>query len=131
MPEPQQQDLNLPAVEWARLFGEEIRVRVQLDNHEPARSFTALTGYRYTVDGVAALILVVGEELHDAAGALYLLDDGATVTPFYVAGHPGALGSRSRGQDPFSVFLRSFPVGPQFAAWTLGPRKAYHCKVVS
>lgn len=135
---------QLTTLEWAKLYGVEFRVRIQLDNHEPPREFTSLTGYRYQVakelGSHDAIVLVVGDELRDFANVLYLIDNNHGVEAFYVAGYAGPLGTGARGQDPQTVVLHPFPRSEgvrkdngrpvDMSGWQLGPRRAYHCKVV-
>lgn len=80
-----------------------------------------------------------GVQLKDAKRAVYILDDGQTVRPMYVAGYqegnPSPL--HPDGCEPF-IILHPFPTnGPRadgqgmadFSTWMLGPRRAYHLKV--
>jgi hypothetical protein len=145
MPEPQ---LALSTIEWARLHGQEFRTRILLDNYEPNRAATSLTGYTYERPiepgrSESAVVLVVGDELHQPTDSIYLFDTGLSVAPYYVAGYPsngGPVPSR-RASEPFFVILHPFPLSRgvrpdsgrpvDMSGWALGPRKAYHCKVVS
>lgn len=141
-------EVALSTIEWAKLHGEEFRVRIVLDNYEPTRAATALTGYRYAHPGrgglaYLAVVLVVGEELVEPTHSIYLLDSGTRVEPYYVVGWPGDSDvpvPARREDEPFFVILHPFPLSLgtrpdngqpiDMSGWALGPRKAYHCKVV-
>ena len=53
--------------------------------------------------------------------SLYLIDNGKSVEPFYVAGWST--------DDTHNLYLHSFPTGPRMTGWSLSPRKAFHVKV--
>jgi hypothetical protein len=108
-----------------------------LDSHEPPRATWWGTIYRYTnAHGEPAVeIRDVEVEFKDAYKAFYLIDDGETVVPHYVAGY-------NPTDRPGSVFLHPFPTNPggerkradrdepvDYSNWHLGPRRAYHIKV--
>ena len=106
-----------------------------LDNHEPRRDEASgtLTLTDHPVTGTPTIVLdYIGSTLRDSTNAIFLVDDGESVTPWYVAGWDP--------QDP-GVILNPFPVNPggerkrpdgrtvDYSAWSLGPRRAYHLKV--
>jgi len=124
-----------------------------LDNHEPARSWGSGYAQEYSTDhGTRSIVLWDSEELRDADKCVFLIDDGDTVRPYYVSGHPA---------DNESLWLKPFPTTIhacdecgieftereeacdscysrkqrngfrpiEFGTWSLGPRRAYHLKV--
>jgi hypothetical protein len=106
-----------------------------LDNYAPVhRSQANGSGEVWTMhDGRERLAIVDAEDLFkDAFKALYLLDDGSTVTPYYVAGYNPVA-------RPGVVFLQTFPVNggiredngrpANFDTWMLGPARTYHLKI--
>lgn len=126
--------------EWARKHGEGFSWTCATDNYEPPRSYAHGEGWYYDGEtrgpGRSAIVLEAAMALKDATKALYLIDDGITVRPFYVAGwHP----------DGVHVLLNELPVNVKadgtprlradnnrpvdFSNWMLGPRRAYHLKV--
>ena len=126
------------ATEWAREHGEHYSAAFLLDNHEPTRNWVTLPAYAYTShDGTAAFIIDGAQSLKDGAGAIYLMDDGATVRPYYVAAYGGRDGQTHVIVHPFPVNVnddgspRLRPDGRpvSFDAWQLGPRRAYHVKL--
>lgn len=129
--------------DWAREHGTELRGWVALDNYEPTRNFAALTLWRYTRlddDRGPGIIVEDRTELRDATHAVYLIDDGRTVEPYYVAGWGGL-------PEQTHVMLHPFPTNygadgapitradngrpVDFGTWMLGPRRAYHVKVTA
>lgn len=110
------------------------------DNHPVPRSQWTVTAKVYAATDWSAettVLAVEGSEWLDCHRAVYLIDDGATVTPLYVAGwHDAADGKIDR------LFLQPFPVNPDgrtrpdgrvidYSTWQLGPRRCYHVKVTS
>ena len=109
-----------------------------LDNHEPVRAATAGLGLRYPADDTRAeTVTLTGiDDLKAPENAVYLLDDGRTVTVWYVAGWK----LDDTGPDR-RLHLQPFPTNPDgrtrpysgrvidFDSWRLGPRRAYHLKV--
>lgn len=113
--------------------------RAAMDNYEPAP--------RRTSNGVLQVWLNADGTLHgydligwgderDAHQAVYLIDDGRSVGVFYVAGY---------SQERDRITLHPFPTGVDadgspkmapdgrpvdFASWLLGPRRAYHLKII-
>lgn len=128
----------MTATEWAREHGEHYAGYVALDNYEPMpRSIERIECYRYSTDDfLDAYVLDHVYHLRDATRAVYLMDDGTTVAPYYVAGYH---------QDHQYVIIHPFPVNvnadgtPRMRAdrdeqvnhdmWQLGPRRAYHVKL--
>lgn len=114
-------------------------VRTVTDNYKPPRGEAWLTATRYVDEERPAaskrhpvitltVFGAVGALLRDAHSAVYLWDDGETVTPYYVAGWNGAEDGK-----PDRVHLH--PVQPEagqesnLRTWSLGPRRCYHLKV--
>lgn len=121
-------------ISWARQHGRAFHWQAALDNYSPARSYATGEGWEFRPpqQGEAGGIVLDGARiLRFALRAVYLIDDGDSVRPFYVVCFgPG-------GEDP--VVLHQFPlVGDPAShsvlvdpsAWHLGPRPAYHLKAV-
>jgi hypothetical protein len=111
---------------------------VALDNHYPMeRSWHRGTAQVWEdANDPDYLVYVLGPDLpffDKAIKGVFLVDDGNTVEPFYVAAwHP----------EKKDVILHRFPVNPDnrvdsrgrvidFSTWNLGPRLAFHLKVLS
>lgn len=127
------------AVAWAREHGRHWHGQTARDNYEPTRGFASLTVHTYeTDDHTAAAIIDDVSALRDPFRATYLLDDGRTVRPYYVAAwHP----------DRSYVILHAFPTNynddgtrrlraddgrpVDFTSWAIGPRVAFHVKITS
>jgi hypothetical protein len=152
---------------WARRNGTHFRATVALDNHEPTRAFAHFDAYGYSTATVSdGFILCVDNgstsftpddtsqppTLRHATNAVYLLDFGDAVTPYYVAGwhedfpyvmiHPFPtteeicrecgieLTEREEGCD--ACYRRKQRNGfrpTTYGSWALGPRTAYHVKL--
>lgn len=107
---------------------------VQLDNYSPARNYGAglAAVYAATDDGTGRPETITLDPSGMPLGTddVYLMDDGATVRPFYVAGWR---------KDAPELYLQPFPVDGgtradngrpvDMSGWQLGPRKAWHLKV--
>lgn len=105
-----------------------------LDNHEPRRAEASgtLDMDEYPGDRGPWIVLRDTSDLREPTNAVYLVDDGATVTAWYVAGW--------NPRDP-GVVLNPFPTNPDgrtrpdngrvidYSTWSLGPRRAYHLKI--
>lgn len=84
-----------------------------LNNYEPPRAHAHGIG-DVSSDGA---ITLHSSDFPFTAKTVFLLDDGATVRPCYVAGmRPGG----------GTVRIRPFPL---LVGWQLGPARAYHLKV--
>lgn len=93
---------------------------------------TAGTVTEYPATDVQAVTYVIAgaEPLKDASRSVFLLDDGATVAPTYIAGYR---------QDSTELYVQPFPLNGgtrpdngrpvDFTSWALSPRRAYHLKV--
>lgn len=104
-----------------------------LDNYNVTRDHASGEFERvaHPVTGTDTITLP-GDGFSDHLNAIYLIDDGESVTPFYVAGW---------NREASHVFLNPFPTNPggtvkrpdgrtvDYSAWLLGPRRAYHLKV--
>lgn len=105
------------------------------------RDNTLATGYlyEYSADDTFPLtftLTVQSGELRERYRAIYLLDNGYSVRPFYVAGWH---------DERQEIYLHPFPVnydshgvrrmrddgrGPvDFSGWVLSPRRAFHLKM--
>lgn len=132
----------------------DLRWSAALDNYQPVPRRWA-SGYAqwYSTDDVThAVVLWDTEQLRDASDSVYLIDDGDTVRPYYVSGHPA--NGESLWLNPFpttvhgcseclieftereegcdSCYSRKQRNGFRpitFETWSLGPRRAYHLKV--
>lgn len=107
-----------------------------LDNFEPPRNDTRGQAEIWlNVHGDEVIKIVdAPEHFKDGHNALYLLDDGSTVVPYYVTGW--------NDSEPTRVYIQPMPTNPDgaktrpdnsrpidYANWALGPRRAYHLKV--
>lgn len=132
---------NMTTTEWAQAHGVHHAGHIALDNYEPTpRSWERVECYSYDLgddDPRGSGWVIDGATLlRDATKAIYLMDDGHTVQPFYVAAwHP----------DGSHVILHPFPTNwnadgtphmradrdeqVSFDNWQLGPRRAYHVKL--
>lgn len=113
----------------------ELRFYAALDNYEPARDETSGVAevFRRPSGEDVIRIAAADSTFKDAYQALYLLDDGSTVVPHYVAGY-------NPTNDPGAVFLQPMPTNPDgrtrpdgrvidYRTWCLGPKRAYHLKI--
>lgn len=100
-----------------------------LDNYEPTRRYGGGYGVAYVhpTTGIHGA-KIWPDDIKGAQHCVYLFDNGANVTPYYVAGW----NLKSAG----CLFLHQFPTnytGPDglidFGNWFHGPRAAYHLKV--
>ena len=125
------------ATEWAREHGTHYRGTVAADNYEPApRTVVIVNCYFYSTETVTdGLIIDDARQLRDYTHAVYLIDDGRTVRPYYVAAwhpegdyviaHPFPTNYTADGSPQPRV--DGLPVN--YDSWQLGPRRAYHVKV--
>lgn len=129
--------------EWARSNGTEHRAWTNTTNYDPPRPDDTrhFTLYRYvhpTTDKPGAVIPGGLDLLRDVTNAVFLLDDGRTVEPFYVAGwhhrtrdvmlHPFPTNYDRHGQR----LIRDDNGRPvDHGPWSLGPRRAYHVKIAA
>lgn len=126
------------AVDWAREHGTHYRGLIALTNHDPWHR-----QYRETVvdcyaapDHQGRPIWVVyhhGDLSHEA---VFIMDDGRDVIPWYVAGwhdeHEDIILHRfprnfDDNGEPIRRANDGYPVN--FDTWQLGPRRAYHVKL--
>lgn len=126
------------AVTWARQHGTHVRGWFALDNYQPCPRETAYVDcYFYSTETAPDAVVIDGlGAVRDARRAVYLIDDGRTVRPFYVAAyHP----------DRAYVIAHAFPVdvnadgsplmradgrgAVDMSTWAIGPSRAYHVKV--
>lgn len=126
------------AHEWAREHGEHFTVTTHLDNHEPPRRSAALVMHRFVGhSGDTEYMIESGVDLLDTHCG-FLLDDGYSVIPLYVAGwhsehkyilaHKFPLDFNPTTREPNLRADNGRPV--DHSTWILGPRRYYHLKVV-
>lgn len=106
--------------EWAQEHGRPLTFHAVMDNYEPARRTEVDTAYEYRVtrdDNVErhGIIVCDGVGLF-GEGAILLIDDGETVTPWYTVGW-------SQNPGGWTIY---YPMGPGMA---IGPRKVYELRV--
>lgn len=137
------EDRTMPATEWARKHGEHFVFSTPLDNYEPSpRSWASGEGwiYRRTVQtgrvAMEGIVLADVSDIRDAHNATYLIDDGRSVVPYYVAAwHPEGTylilhkfpTNFDDDGNPVMRADRSAPVN--YDNWVVGPRRAYHLKI--
>lgn len=100
------------------------------DNYNPPRTY--LTGTITAGRDDIQILAFEWDTPKDATRAVYLLDDGKAVIPYYVAGWDNTNGE---------LFIQPFPTNPtgetrpdngrviDYSTWRLGPTRAYHLKV--
>ena len=128
------------ATAWAREHGTHYRGTIATDNYEPVPRTVVVVGcYFYSTETVTdGLIIDDARQLRDYSHAVYLIDDGRTVRPYYVAAwhadhdyviaHPFPTNFDADGTPR----LRADDGRPvDHSSWQLGPRRAYHVKVVA
>jgi len=105
-----------------------------LTNHEPwdkryREAWGVITFHATdTVQGGAA---IYGADWHDWHDSVYLLDDGESVRPYYVAAwrDAGTYDHPQPGEHRSHLILHPMPTGERHASWQLGPRRCYHVKL--
>lgn len=130
----------ITTTEWAKQNGTEYRWSAALDNYEPTRNYGHGRLWKYgRIDdtrGPGIILDPTGTPL--GPNMLVLVDDGATVTPYYVSGWGPT-------DAPNLIFLSPFPTNVDetgapilrandgrpvdFSSWALGPTKCFHLKV--
>lgn len=105
--------------------------------HGRSQAFYGYAVETQSADGTDTLVIFHHGEIPSAESCLFIIDDGRTVVPRYVAGwHP----------DKGRIYLHPFPVnvdsdgqprmradngGPvDFSTWQLPARRAYHVKLI-
>lgn len=125
------------ATGWARENGEHLTYMAALDNFTPSRRGAYGLIHRYSNDRVTGAYVLEGRsQFKDATDAAFLIDDGRTVQPVYVAGwnpnsddlvlHPFPTNFTPDG-EPVMRADRDEQV--DYFGWSLGPRRTYHLKV--
>lgn len=122
---------------WAKVNGEHYRYRCAQDNYSPTRDTAYGSLWRYqTPDGTPAILIDSAMCWRDGTNAVYLVDDGRTVRPFYVATyHPDrsyvvAHAMPTDYREDGTRRVREDDGRPvSFSTWNLGPQRAYHLKV--
>ncbi len=133
--------MTVTTTEWAEENGRPFSFACANDNYEPTRSYAYGEGWEYDrpddVRGPGIILASDGGQLKHRTTAVYLIDDGRTVRPFYVSGW---------GPDADGLtYLQPFPTNydddgnhrrraddgrpVDFGTWMLGPRTFYHLKV--
>jgi len=102
-----------------------------MDNYDPPRETRALSATVYAATDVhPETVALDASSLRDSTRAVYLLDDGATVRPHYVAGWDKA-GMLWLQPFPLSQGTRPDNGRPvDMSSWAIGPRRCYHVKIV-
>lgn len=104
-----------------------VRWLTMLDRHNPPRESSGDYGAAYVSKTGVDCVTIWPSEIRNAHMCLYLLDNGATVTPHFVAGWDGA-------DDDKRVLLQPFPtanhIGSEglidYNGWMMTPTRAYH-----
>lgn len=120
-------------------YARNVEFRSALDNYQPvARNVgrSLLEEWRET-DGSVTYVIVGWKDERDALNAIYLVDDGRSVRPYYVAGwsqytnriflHPFPTEYRPDGERRMRADDSTRPV--DFSTWMSGPKRAYHLKL--
>jgi hypothetical protein len=105
---------------------------VELDNFRPvARETTTVRGSVHEMPGHReTVVLSQTEGLKDPTASIYLLDDGDSVRPHYVAGWHPVTGDLYLHPFPLSQGTRPDNGRPvDMSGWALGPRRCYHLKI--
>jgi hypothetical protein len=138
---PDDRATTMTTTEWARAHGRGFRYRALLDNYEPPRDMTSGQGWFYDLGADdprgSGIVLENVRDMRDARKAVYLIDDGRTIRVYYVAGwhpegdhlilHPMPTNYNEDGTRK----VRADDGRPvSFDSWQLGPRRAFHLKVV-
>lgn len=129
---------RVTTTQWARENGVQYSWRAALDNYEPTRDHAFGMLWQYDLPDSRGRGIVVEDSTWfrgNGRKCLFLVDDGTTIEPYYVAGwHP-------EGEH---LILRPMPTdvdenGAQrlrpdgrpvdYATWALGPSTTYHLKV--
>lgn len=125
-------------IAWAEAHGSKFSWTSAGDNHEPTHLYRAGVGWTYQLDedrrGI--ILSVANTTMIDWHKAIYIMDDGVTARPFYVAGY--------KKPEHFAI-LHSFPTNfkadgtpkvrardgrpVDYSNWMLGPSRAYHLKI--
>lgn len=127
-------------LDWAREHGVPFSFTTLLTNHEPPRHYHNGHGWYYSLESTGETGIILADILPSGIDATYLVDDGDTVRPYYVAGYGPA-----REEEETYVLLRPFPTNTNpdglakwradngrpvdYSSWIHGPRRAYHLKV--
>lgn len=110
--------------------------RTRCDNRDPSRVTDSGYAVRYdrkNTPGQPGFRFWPGPNVRDAGESIFIVDDGITVVPHYVAGW-----SDKRGE----LILYPFPTNPDgqtradrpggvidYSMWALGPTRCYHLKI--
>lgn len=127
-------DNPVMTTDWAREHGEQFTYRALLDNYDPPRTDTIGLGWRYDMTPLGrgkGIVLNDGSDFRDADDGVWLLDDGKSVDVYYTAGwHPR---HRYLIIHPFPLSVGTRPDNGRdidMSGWLLGPRRAFHLKVI-
>lgn len=118
-----------------------VRWSTALDNYEPCpRAYGRGYGIRFwhqlpEVDSVGrdALVLFGVEQLRDAYRSVYVIDDGSTAVPMYVAGW-------NPSSETVRIHLHAYPLSVgtspdgrpiDMSGQVFGPRRSYHLKITN
>lgn len=117
--------------EWARANGDHFRYWAPLDNYPVTRATAHGDAWRFVhpTTGAHGVILDGRAQFRDGWQSVYLIDDGRTVAPHYVAAFHN---------DHDHLILHAFPVNggtrpdgrpADFRSWAVGPSRVYHLKI--
>lgn len=123
---------TLTATQWARENGYAYLYRADLDNHNPTRQQATGELYHSTDwhEFKEMIVLDGRSQFKDNEDAIYLVDNGSTVTVYYVAAWHPEQDHLILHPFPLSKGIRDDNGQPVDAStWSLGPRRAYHLKV--
>ena len=121
-----------------RTIARTLKVQCALDSYEPTRNFANMRADVYDADpnvpndSETIVLYVAGTPI--GTRSMFILDDGETVVPYYIAGW--RMESQGELEHPYLI-LKRFPTNhtrpdgreANFQSWMLGPRHCYHLKV--
>lgn len=106
--------------------------------HKRSECFYGYAVETQSADGTDTLVIFPQAEIPNAESCLFIIDDGRTVTPRYVAGwhaekgrlylQPFPVNVDSNGQPRMRADDPTRPV--DFSGWMLSVRRAYHVKLI-
>jgi hypothetical protein len=117
---------------------------IRADNYEPVpRDHYWVTGTVHKADldtgRPETVVITTTNTIKDMHRAVYLLDDGTSVRPHYVAGWASASSRSEITTQADRVYLHPFPLSGgtrpdsgqpiDMSGWALGPRRCYHVKI--
>lgn len=135
---------------WARQHGTRHTLRFRCNAYsetDPRAEWRFVEAYTYTTDnGGRGCVIFPGalDAWKNATESLYIIDNGTTVVPMYVAGFRAPVVMHD-GPHGCHIILHEFPTNydndgnrrmradrptepVDYSSWSLPPRTAYHCK---